>query len=341
MTDNIETNIDAISAHELEKLYRQPASTGEYSPLNGHPMVLLDLLKVENPATPQQLGALEKILPQLPCPLIAIAESGDNNPLINAADVRLSSYKEAKTLIRNIQQHPLTAMTLVQLLRHNERSNLNDALLAESLAFATLQAGQEFKNYLTNRTEPPIPAANPAPAVIFDRDDNNLTLTLNRPKQRNAYSTEVRDALFEGLQLVAEDSSITKTFIAGAGSCFCTGGALHEFGLMEDATTAHAIRCSRHVGQLIAALSDKVECHLHKACIGSGIELPAFAHRIVATADSFFQLPEITMGLIPGAGGTASILRRIGRQRTAWLMLSAKRINAKTALEWGLIDEIK
>ncbi|MBW2546968.1 MAG: enoyl-CoA hydratase/isomerase family protein, partial [Deltaproteobacteria bacterium] len=51
-------------------------------------------------------------------------------------------------------------------------------------------------------------------------------------------------------------------------------------------------------------------------------------------------LPEITMGLIPGAGGTVSILRRIGRQRTAYLCLSAKRITAPTALEWGLIDSI-
>ncbi|RLB42987.1 MAG: enoyl-CoA hydratase/isomerase family protein, partial [Deltaproteobacteria bacterium] len=83
-----------------------------------------------------------------------------------------------------------------------------------------------------------------------------------------------------------------------------------------------------------------IECHVHGACIGSGIELPAFAHRIVAAEKTFFQLPELTMGLIPGAGGTVSILRRIGRQRTAYLCLSAKRITAPTALEWGLIDSI-
>ncbi|HQZ02024.1 MAG TPA: enoyl-CoA hydratase/isomerase family protein, partial [Thauera sp.] len=59
-----------------------------------------------------------------------------------------------------------------------------------------------------------------------------------------------------------------------------------------------------------------------------------------ASPTSFFQLPEIRFGLIPGAGGCVSIPRRIGRQRTAYLALSARRINAATALEWGLIDEI-
>jgi enoyl-CoA hydratase/carnithine racemase len=46
------------------------------------------------------------------------------------------------------------------------------------------------------------------------------------------------------------------------------------------------------------------------------------------------------MGLIPGAGGTVSISRRIGRQRTAWMVLTGRRINARTALEWGLVDEL-
>ena len=64
------------------------------------------------------------------------------------------------------------------------------------------------------------------------------------------------------------------------------------------------------------------------------------ATTVVADSNTFFQLPEIKLGLLPGAGGTVSILRRIGRHRTAYLALSARRINAATALEWGLVDEI-
>ena len=61
----------------------------------------------------------------------------------------------------------------------------------------------------------------------------------------------------------------------------------------------------------------------------------------MARPDTIFQLPEITMGLIPGAGGTVSITRRIGRQRTAYMALSARRINAQTALAWGLVDALE
>jgi enoyl-CoA hydratase/carnithine racemase len=217
-------------------------------------------------------------------------------------------------------------MTLVQLLRHNEKSDTQDGLLAESLAYATLQAGKEFKNYLAVRPQPPQPPENPEPPVLAQRRKDTLTLTLNRPEQHNAFSSEVRDALFEGLTLQAEDDSIRKTIIRGNGPCFCTGGALHEFGQVDDVVLAHAIRSTRNVGRLMAALSDRVECHLHRACIGSGIELPAFADHIIAAPNTFFQLPEITMGLIPGAGGTVSILKRIGRQRMAYWALSAKKI---------------
>ena len=68
---------------------------------------------------------------------------------------------------------------------------------------------------------------------------------------------------------------------------------------------------------------------------------PAFAERVVAAPDTHFQLPEVAMGLVPGAGGTASLPRRIGRQHTVWLGLSGVAIDAPTALEWGLIDAIE
>jgi len=79
---------------------------------------------------------------------------------------------------------------------------------------------------------------------------------------------------------------------------------------------------------------------VHGACVGAGVELPAFAARVLARANVLFQLPEVSMGLVPGAGGTASIARRIGRQRTAWMALSGARIDAETAIDWGLVDEI-
>ena len=74
--------------------------------------------------------------------------------------------------------------------------------------------------------------------------------------------------------------------------------------------------------------------------MGAGIEMAAFAGRVVADEAAAISLPEIGIGLIPGAGGTVSLPRRIGRHRTALLALSGERISASTAVDWGLVDEI-
>jgi enoyl-CoA hydratase/carnithine racemase len=79
---------------------------------------------------------------------------------------------------------------------------------------------------------------------------------------------------------------------------------------------------------------------MHGAAMGAGIEVPAFAHWVMAQPSTAIALPELKLGLVPGAGGTVSLPRRIGRHRTAWLALTGRVIDPKTALEWGLIDEI-
>ena len=100
------------------------------------------------------------------------------------------------------------------------------------------------------------------------------------------------------------------------------------------------MRSTRSAARLIADLAQRVRCELHGACIGAGAELPAFAKRVTAREDAFFQLPELELGLVPGAGGTVSLPRRIGRQRTAWLAFTGRRIDAPTAQQWGLVDEV-
>jgi enoyl-CoA hydratase/carnithine racemase len=129
--------------------------------------------------------------------------------------------------------------------------------------------------------------------------------------------------------------------LRGAGPSFCSGGDLDEFGTAPDVSTAHLIRTSRSAGHRIDQLRDRITAEVHGACIGAGMELPGFAGRVIAAPDARFALPELAMGLIPGAGGTVSLPRRIGRWRTAWLALSGAQIDAGTALRWGLIDEIR
>ena len=79
---------------------------------------------------------------------------------------------------------------------------------------------------------------------------------------------------------------------------------------------------------------------LHGSCLGAGIELPAFAGRVVAADDTRLGLPELGLGLVPGAGGTVSLPGRIGRHRTLALVLLDGTISAPAALGWGLVDEV-
>ena len=68
--------------------------------------------------------------------------------------------------------------------------------------------------------------------------------------------------------------------------------------------------------------------------------MPAFAAHVTAAPETTLRLPELSMGLVPGAGGTVSVTRRIGRWRTSWLVLSGADLTARVALDWGLIDDI-
>ena len=88
-------------------------------------------------------------------------------------------------------------------------------------------------------------------------------------------------------------------------------------------------------------MADRTTVHIHGSTVGSGIELAAFAHRVVAHRDTRIALPEVRLGLVPGAGGTVSLPRRIGRHATVLLALGLPSIDADTALDWGLVDEIE
>jgi enoyl-CoA hydratase len=280
-------------------------------------------------------AALAQWLRTRPCPVIAV---GDDDA--GACDTHARSARELAAITAAIREAPLAATVLVQLLRLGETLDVEAALVAESLAYACLQGGREFRRWLAGYRAPPPPPRDDGPAVLVARDADTLTLTLNRPSNRNAMSVEMRDALCEALRLARADDGIAQVHIGASGRCFSTGGDLVEFGSAPDTATAHAVRSLALPGRLLAHCAARATVHVHGACVGSGIEFPSFAGRIVARPDAWFQLPELKYGLIPGAGGCVGVARRIGRQRTAWMVLSGQRVDARTALDWGLVDAI-
>ena len=275
------------------------------------------------------------------CPVVGVFKGSPpaDDRIPSIIDVVVGA-DEVASVTDAVDRNPVAAAVLVRLLRHNERVGNVDSGFAESLAYSTLQHGSEFQAWLANRPDRPPRAEPDAPAVLLERRNGTLRITLNRPHKRNAYSASLRDGLCEALDVAMADASIRRILLDGAGACFSAGGDLDEFGEATDAGLAHASRMARNAGAMIDCLRDRVEARLHGACIGAGIELPAFAERVVARPDAFFVLPEVGMGLIPGAGGTTSILRRIGRRRLAFMALTGTRIDVPTALDWGLIDGV-
>ena len=275
-------------------------------------------------------------------PAVTVALSGEA-PLVEGAsfDVHVQTQTDLDALLAGQQGSPLASLALVQLLRLGAGLRIESALTAESMAYSMLQSGPEFRAWLETNTASTSPKTEGTPSVLIERHHDELRLTLNRPERRNAFSAEMRDALVDGLSVAIADPSIRAVSLDGAGPGFCSGGDLSEFGTFSDPVSAHAIRSVRHPGHTLSALAKRVHARLHGACVGAGIELPAFAGRVTCAPETSFRLPEVSMGLVPGAGGTVSIPRRVGRQRMAWMAISGVELGANQALEWGLVDGIE
>ncbi len=237
------------------------------------------------------------------------------------------------------ERTPLAAMSLVLLLRDSERRPVHDGLVAESITYSMLQGGPEFAAWrAAYRSRRQI--AEIGPAVTLTESPRQFTVTLSRPHVHNAFNRRMRDALCDALWSTLHDPAGRPVVVRGAGASFCSGGDLDEFGTFPSNAAAHLIRLTRSPARVVHTLGSRVTMVIHGNCMGAGIELPAFAGHVAAESSAVIALPEIGMGLIPGAGGTVSLPRRIGRQRTAWLALTGARLDADTAHEWGLVDSV-
>jgi enoyl-CoA hydratase/carnithine racemase len=238
-------------------------------------------------------------------------------------------------LVRQVAASPKAAAVIVQLLRLLPSLTPEDGLIAESLAYGLLQGSAEHRAWLAGRSE----GHDGRRSVRTLRRDDHLTITLDDPASGNAIDRSMRDALYEAFELAALDTDL-RISLRGAGRTFSLGAELGEFGTTTDPATAHAIRMQTLPARMIARCAERLDVHVQGGCVGAGLEMAAWAKRFTAAPDAWFQLPELAMGVLPGAGGCVSLTRRIGRQKAALLILSGKRISARTALDWGLVDAI-
>ena len=303
------------------------AARDEFGPKSARPYIAIDL----SDAKISHGGWLS----ELPCPVVGIGDG----PLSSACDILLNDAQKLPIIDKNIRKAPLAAMILVQHLRTSETQSVINALTAESFAYAAVQNGPEFQAWLKGYDRPNSSTLCVAPLLI-DRDDGTLSIILNQAKNQNAIGIDMRDALCEALDLALMDDSLTQISLTGSGKVFSTGGDINEFGEVPDPATAHWGRSLRLPAWRLARLSERLHVHVNGAAIGAGVEIAAFGSHVTTSSKAWFQLPELKYGLIPGAGGTVSLPRRIGRQRTAYMALTMDRIRVETALNWGLIDAV-
>jgi enoyl-CoA hydratase/carnithine racemase len=175
--------------------------------------------------------------------------------------------------------------------------------------------------------------------VEVSADDQHVgLLRLNHPETRNSLSAEMREGILAALARFDDDPDVRCIVLAGSEKIFASGAdirALAARGLGEPPDAAGAEfwrRLAATETPLIAAVSGYA--------LGGGCELALACDMIVADQSVRFGQPEITLGIIPGGGGTQRLTRAIGKQRTMELVLSGRLFDAEMAASWGLVNKV-
>ena len=165
-------------------------------------------------------------------------------------------------------------------------------------------------------------------------------IMLDRPEAMNALSTAMGARLATVCAELAADRGIRAVVLAAAGRAFCVGADLKERAVMSDADFMAQRPVFRAAFGGVLALPQPVIAAVHGYALGGGCELALSCDLIVADETAEFGLPETTVGLVPGGGGTQLALRRLGPGRAADLVLTGRRVGAAEAGRIGLADRL-
>lgn len=179
----------------------------------------------------------------------------------------------------------------------------------------------------------PSTAAGETPPVHLAREGAILVVTIDNPPV-NALGVAVRRGLMSAIEEGEADAGVAAILLTGAGRNFIGGADIREFGKPPQLPLLTEL-CNR-----IEACSKPVLAALHGAALGGGLEVALAAHYRVALGNARLGLPEVQLGLLPGAGGTQRTPRLIGAQAALDMMLTGRHLGAKEALSLGLVDQL-
>src|SRR5262249_8699218 len=160
-------------------------------------------------------------------------------------------------------------------------------------------------------------------------------VSLDRPDCLNAYSVAMRDELHAVLGAADADPAVRVLVLRGRGPAFSTGGDLREFGTAPSPFIARQVRWQRDVWGRLLGLRAITVAAVHGLAVGGGMEMALLCDLCLAADDARFALPETGRGMIPGVGGTQTLVRRVGTARALDLVLTGRWLDARAAAALG------
>ncbi|NIK90786.1 enoyl-CoA hydratase [Mangrovimonas sp. CR14] len=178
--------------------------------------------------------------------------------------------------------------------------------------------------------------------IIADFDNGITTITINRPKKLNALNKETIAELHEAFKEADQDSDVKVIIITGSGEkAFVAGADISEFAHFDvNEGKLLAAKGQELLFEFVAHLSTPVIAAVNGFALGGGLELAMSCHIRVASDNARMGLPETSLGVIPGYGGTQRLPQLIGKGRAMELIMTAGMIDANTALGYGLVNHV-
>ncbi|WP_343644431.1 2,3-dehydroadipyl-CoA hydratase PaaF [Enterobacter sp.] len=174
--------------------------------------------------------------------------------------------------------------------------------------------------------------------LILTRHGRVLQLTLNRPAARNALNNALLAQIADALEAAAVDSAISACVIYGSERCFAAGADLNEMAEKDLPATLNDIR--PQLWGRVNAFNKPLIAAVNGFALGAGCELALLCDVVIAGDNARFGLPEITLGIMPGAGGTQRLIRSVGKSLASKMVLTGESITARQALNAGLVSDV-
>jgi enoyl-CoA hydratase len=177
--------------------------------------------------------------------------------------------------------------------------------------------------------------------VLIEGFDNISWLKINRPDSLNALNSEVVESLEYALRDLEQDAAVNVVVITGAGEkAFVAGGDIKEMEAMAPLAARAFARKGQQLIEYIEKMHKPVIAAVNGYALGGGLELALACDFIYASEKAKLGLPEVTLGVIPGFGGTQNLARLIGPNKAKELIFSGKILSAQQAKEWGIVNEV-